>query len=191
MLVNSFTVIYDACVLYPAPLRDLLMRLALRDLFRARWTDEILNEMERAILRQRPDLSSDNLQRTRMLMNQAVRDSLVTNYQKLIPVLTLPDENDRHVLAAAIRSGAQLILTYNLKDFPEEALAEYGVVAQHPDDFLEHLLDLNQAAVLGAVREQRAALKNPPRSVAELFDTFLQQQLAKTVAVLRDYESLL
>jgi hypothetical protein len=67
--VNRFTVIYDACVLYRAPLRDLLMRLALTDLYRARWSDQIHDEWISAVLRNRPDLSRQQLERTRSLMN--------------------------------------------------------------------------------------------------------------------------
>lgn len=189
--MSSFSVIYDACVLYPAPLRDLLMRLALRDLFRARWTEQILDEMERAILRQRSDLSPEKLRRTRELMNQHVRDALVADYQQLIPAVELPDPDDRHVLAAAIRSGAQVIVTYNRKDFPDGALRKWGIEVQHPDDFVEHLLSLHQAVVLETVRQQRLALQNPPKSPEELFTSFLNQQLTKTVAVLQEFVNLI
>lgn len=189
--MSSFSVIYDACVLYPAPLRDLLMRLALKDLFRARWTEQILDEMEGAILRQRTDLSSQKLQRTRALMNQHVRDALVSDYEQLIPVFELPDPDDRHVLAAAIRSGAQVIVTYNRKDFPDEVLGKWGIEVEHPDDFIEHLLSLHQAVVLETVREQRLALKNPPKSPDELFESFLNQQRTKTVAILQAFATLI
>lgn len=102
---SNFTVIYDACVLYPAPLRDLLMRLALTDLYRARWTDMIHDEWTRNVLKQRPDLKAEDLQRTRSLMNSHVRDSLVTGFEHLIPSVELPDADDRHVVAAAIHGG--------------------------------------------------------------------------------------
>ncbi len=91
-----FTVVFDACVLYPAPLRDLLVQLALRDIFSARWTDAIHDEWISNLLESRPDLSREALERTRSLMNSHVRDSLVTGYEGLIPGLLLPDENDRH-----------------------------------------------------------------------------------------------
>ncbi len=127
--VNRITVVYDACVLYPAPLRDLLMRLALTDLYRARWSDQIHEEWITAVLRNRPDLSRAQLERTRSLMNAYVRDALVDGYQSLVPALELPDPNDRHVLAAAIQCGADLILTFNLDDFPEQALTIHGLGA--------------------------------------------------------------
>jgi hypothetical protein len=115
---SNFTVIYDACVLYPAPLRDLLMRLALTDLYRARWTDMIHDEWTHSVLKQRTDLKAEDLKRTRSLMNAHVRDSLVTGFEHLIPSVELPDADDRHVVAAAIHGGASLIVTFNLKDFP-------------------------------------------------------------------------
>ncbi len=109
---SHFTVVYDACVLYPAPLRDLLMHLALSDLYRARWSDLIHDEWTRNVLTNRNDLNSDQLNRTRQLMNANVRDSLVAGFEYLIPSIELPDPDDRHVVAAAIHSGASLIVTF-------------------------------------------------------------------------------
>ena len=187
----SFTAIYDACVLYPAPLRDLLLRVALTDLFRARWTEEIHAEWVRSLLHQRPDLTPEKLRRTRELMDRSVPDCLVTGYEGLVSDLVLPDPDDRHVLAAAIRCQAGVIVTYNLADFPQAALDPYGISAQHPDEFLGHLFDLSPAAVCAAVRDQRLALSRPPRSVRELLDTFLSLGLAGTVAALETMQELL
>jgi predicted nucleic acid-binding protein len=114
--VANLTAIYAACVLYPAPLRDFLMELALTDLFRARWSEDIQQEWMRNVLKNRPDLSEAQLVRTKDLMNANVRDALVTGYKSLIPSLSLPDPNDRHVLAAAIRGNASIIIATNLKD---------------------------------------------------------------------------
>lgn len=94
-------VLFDACVLYPAPLRDLLMHLSLSGLFRARWTNEIHEEWINNLLEQRPDLNRIQLERTRALMNTHILDALVENYETLTPKLSLPDPHDRHVLAAA------------------------------------------------------------------------------------------
>jgi hypothetical protein len=188
----SFTVIYDACVLYPAPLRDFLMRLALTELFRARWTATIHGEWMAAVLADRPDdLTRAQLERTRALMNKAVPDCLVEGYQSLIAGLTLPDPNDRHVLAAAILAGAGVIVTFNLKDFPSAALEVYGIEAQHPDEFVTHLLDLDPAAVCAAARNQRLSLKNPPKTIAEHLDTIERQQLPETRVRLQRYVQLL
>jgi hypothetical protein len=189
--VANFTAIYDACVLYPAPLRDLLMHLALTDLFRAKWTDAIHDEWTRSVLEDRPDLTREQLERTRALMNIHVRDCLVTNYEDLIPSLTLPDPDDRHVLAAAIRGRADVIVTFNLADFPPDALAHYGIEAQHPDDFILRLLDLAPGPVCAAVKRQRENLHNPPRSADELLATFESQGLPQTVARPREFIDLL
>lgn len=181
----AYSVIYDACVLYPAPLRDLLLRLAMVDLFRDRWTDTILDECFRNLLLNRPDLPSAQLIRTRELMNAHVLDALITGHETLIQSLALPDPNDRHVLAAAICGGADAIITYNLTDFPLHVLKTYGIEAQHPDDFIACQLDLGPARVLTALREQRAALKRNPRTLDEFLTTLEQQRLVQTVARLR------
>lgn len=190
--MSSFTAIYDANVLYPAPLRDLLMRLALTGLFRAKWTEDIHAEWTRNLLANRPDISRDQVDRFKRLMNEHTRDALVEGYQSLIPAIEgLPDPNDRHVLAAAIVGRANVIVTYNLKDFPQPALTPFGIEAQHPDEFIRHLIDLNEIAVCAAIQQQRLALKNPPKSVEELLDILARQELPLTVAALRDVSSLL
>ena len=185
--MNRFTVVYDACVLYPAPLRDLLMRLALADLYRARWNDQIHEEWITAVLRNRPDLSRQQLERTRSLMNAHVRDALVDGHQSLIPALELPDPDDRHVLAAAIKCGADLILTFNLDDFPEHMLARYGIGACHPDLFLVDQLQLDAERVCAAMRQHRASLTNPPKTVGEYLGTLEAQGLNGFSQAVRPY----
>lgn len=188
---SNFTVVYDACVLYPAPLRDFLMQLALTDKFRARWSNMIHDEWIRNLLINRPDLKPEDLERTRSLMNLHVRDSLVTEFEHLIPSVVIPDKDDRHVVAAAIHSGADLIITFNLKDFPDTALSAYNLKAQHPDDFIYDLLDLNQAAVLQAAAAQRASLRNPPKSPEEYLEVLLKQGLTQTVGVMQEWIRIL
>ncbi len=111
----------------------------------------------RSVLKDRPDLTAQQLQRTRELMDLSVPDCLVTGYEGLINNLNLPDPDDRHVFAAAISCQAGVIVTYNLKDYPLAALASHGIEAQHPDDFVSHLHDLAPAAVCAAVRGPRSA----------------------------------
>ncbi len=183
----AFVVIYDACVLYPAPLRDLLVRLGLVGIVRARWTETILDECFRSIQEKRPDLRPEALARTRELMSAAIPDCTVSGHEHLIDGLTLPDEEDRHVLAAAIRAGAQAIVTFNLKDFPVDALRRYEVEAVHPDDFVLDLIDLAPGAVAQVVREQARALKSPPQSHSELLDTLRNSGLDQSVAKLREF----
>lgn len=185
---SNITVIYDACVLYPAPLRDLLMRLAMTDLYRARWTEMIHDEWTRSVLNQRPDLKAEDLERTRSLMNAHVRDSLITGFEHLIPSVELPDPDDRHVVAAAIHGVASLIVTFNLKDFPANQLQHHNLAAQHPDDFISDLLDRHTARVCEAAANHRRSLKNPPKTVDEYLDTLLKQGLTRTVGQLREWK---
>ena len=183
--------VYDANILYPAPLRDLFIRLAQVGLVRARWTETIHDEWVRNVLRNNPLITAERLARTRTLMNEAVRDCLVTGYEDLIDVLHLPDPNDRHVLAAAIRSSAEYIVTYNLQDFPAATLATFDIQAQHPDDFLLSLFELAPELVCSAVKRQREGLRNPPKTAEELLDTFESQGLPLSVARLREFGELL
>lgn len=179
-------------MLYPAPLRDLLLELAAGGgLYRAKWTEDIHEEWIRNLLNDRPDLKPEHIHRTRELMNLAVPDCLVRGYQELIPSLTLPDENDRHVLAAAIVSASDAIVTFNLKDFPKPVLDRYQLDLIHPDDFVFNQLGINDAAVLVSVQRCRLRLKNPPRNAAEYLDTLERQGLPKTVSRLRAYAGVI
>lgn len=161
------------------------MHVAVTDVYNARWTDAIHDEWIRSVLKVRPDLQPKQLQRTRDLMNAHVRGCLVTGYESLIEMVSLPDPDDRHVLAAAIRAGADLIVTFNLKDFPEEALQPYGIEAKHPDDFLALQLDRFPNMICVAARRHRASLKNPPKDVEEYLATLEFQGLVRTVSGLR------
>lgn len=181
----AFTVIYDACVLYPAPLRDLLTRIAQTGITRARWSKEIEDEIRRSVLRNRTDLDASRFDRTLQLMRDAVRESLVTDCEELIPGLTLPDENDRHVLAAAIRCNAQLIVTSNLDDFPARELSKYGVEARHPDLFVVDQIHLAPARIYQIVTEQAAGLGSPPMTVDDVLDSLARDGLLQAVALLR------
>lgn len=185
-----FVVVYDACVLYPAPLRDLLIRLAGTGLFAAKWTQQIHDEWSRNLIANRPELAG-KLDRTIDLMNRAVPDSLVDGHDVLIESLTLPDPDDRHVLAAAIMAGAQLIVTFNTRDFPDKALSRFGVEAVHPDDFISQQIDLHEGRILFAVKSHREALKNPPKNVDEYLDTLAANGLVRTVDRLREFRDIL
>lgn len=176
----SRNILYDACVLYPAPLRDLLMQLALVDLFRARWTREIHDEWTRNVLANRPDISPGSLARCRELMDRHVPGCVIEGYESLIPGLNLPDANDRHVLAAAIHGGVTAIVTFNLADFPSSILGAYVIEAIHPDDFVVGLLEESPDAVLEAVRLHRASLKRPPKSPDEYLATLEACRLIET-----------
>ncbi len=189
--MSTYAVVYDACVLYPAPVRDLLVQLATANLFRARWTDAIHEEWIENVLKNRPDLTRQQMERTRALMDSAVMDCLVSGYEYLIPVAHLPDADDRHILAAAIHAKADAVVTYNLRDFPSDILAKHDQEAIHPDDFINFQIDLNESAVVMAAQRCRARLKSPPRTAAEYLDTLAALQLPKSTRRLSEWASII
>ena len=187
-----YTAILDACVLYPATLRDLLLSLARDGLYHARWSERIQDEWVRSLLTRRPDLEEAALRRTCELMAQAVPDSVVQGWQRIETSLTgLPDGDDRHVLAAAICGHADAIVTFNLADFPVEALAPFGVEAQHPDDFLLNQLDLNPIAALKSIKAMRARWRKPQLTALDLAAAIEKLQLPLVAARLREVAELI
>lgn len=179
-----FVVLYDANVLYPSTLRDLLIRIAQAGLVQAKWTDQILDEAFSNLAENRPDLDPARLARTRELMNRAVRDCLVTGFEPLIGALRLPDPGDRHVLAAAIKARAQLIVTHNLMDFPASALEPWDMEAKSPDDFVLDQIDLSREAVYGAVQRMADSRENPPASFADILSMLERDGLVESAAAL-------
>jgi predicted nucleic acid-binding protein len=167
------------------------MELAVADLYRAKWSDAVHEEWIGAVLLDRSDLTREELERTRDLMNAYARDALVTDFEQLIDVLELPDPDDRHVLAAAIKGRADLIVTVNLRDFPAEKLDPWGIEAQHPDDFLTHQFHLSQPLFLRAVKTVRLRLKNPPKSVEDYLDTLRAQGLLATVNAIEPFDQFI
>ncbi|HEX6756037.1 MAG TPA: PIN domain-containing protein, partial [Mycobacteriales bacterium] len=144
-------VVYDASVLYPSTLRDLLIRLAQSGLVSAKWTDRILDEVFLSLRKNRPDLEPERLNRTRSLMVRAVRDCMVKGWEPLVDVVDLPDPDDRHVVAAAVRARAQLIVTSNVRDFPAGQLSRWDIEPRSPDDFVLDQIDLSGNTVYAAV----------------------------------------
>lgn len=124
-------------------------------------------------------------------MNEAVLDSLVTGYEQFVSVLDLPDDDDRHVVAAAIKCGASAIVTFNLKDFPAESLAPHDLEAIDPDDFIVQQFHLSSAKVTNSAEKHRRRLQNPSKSVDEYLSTLEQQGLPRSVALLREYRQLI
>ena len=184
---SPYPVVLDACVLYPARLRDLLMHLGIAGLYQPKWSAEIHREWCRNLLMNRPDITQAALTRTVELMERALPDARVVGVETLIEGLTLPDENDRHVLAVALRAKAEVIVTLNQKDFPASALQKFNIEALHPDDFITDLLDLSPGIALEAVRRQRQSLRHPPLSTDDFLDMLLKQGLNGTVSVLKGY----
>lgn len=176
---GSFTVVLDACVLYPFSLRDVLLRLAELNLYRPKWTDKINQEWV-TNLGKEEGIDQESLERTVRLMNNAFPEALVTGYQKLIQAVELPDPDDRHVLAAAIRVNADLIVTNNIKDFPEEELDKYDIEAQKADTFVHNLIDLDKQKCCEALRNLLNDLTDPPLSQKELLKRFRKVGLKKS-----------
>ena len=187
----AFTAVFDACVLYSAPLCDLLLQLATAKLFRARWTDMIHDEWIKAAINRRPDIDPTRLTRRRELMNAHAEDCLVTDFEPLIVAMSLPDPGDRHVVAAAVKCGADVIVTFNLRDFPDSVLGVYGMEAQHPDVFVRHLIDLRPGVVVSSVRAVRSRLTNPVISADKYLLNLEQQGLVATVAQLRAFRNVI
>ena len=177
----------DACVLYTATLRNLLMWTASNRLYQARWTDAIHDEWIGNLLEHQPELDPVKLQRTRRLMDAIHEECLVTGYEHRISTLTLPDSDDRHVLAAAIESRATVIVTFNLSDFPRKILAPMGIQALHPDKFLANLFQDNSSKFLDTARTHRTSLKKPPQSVPEYLETLKVCGLRDLAVLLASY----
>lgn len=187
---SQYTAVLDANTLYPAPLRDLLLSLAVDGLYHARWTARIHEEWVRNLAGNRPELEP-RLCALVDLMNRSVPDCLVENYEGLIAGLVLPDPDDRHVLAAAIAGHADAIVTFNLKDFPTNALDPHLIEAIHPDDFVLNQLELRPFEALAAVKKMRARLTRPPQSAAELIATLERSGLPASAAHLRQAQALI
>lgn len=181
----AFVVLYDANVLYPSTLRDLLIRVAQAGLVQAKRTDQILDEVLRNLKLNRPDLEDARLDRTRELMNRAVRDCPVTGYEPLVDALELPDPDDRHVLAAAVKARAQVIITNNLKDFPPDELVAWDIEAKGADDFVHDQIDLSRDTVYGAVQRIADSWANPPGTIADVLTSLERDGLVQSVAALR------
>jgi len=146
------------------------MRLAGAHLFQPKWTETIQLEWTRALLRDRPELAQQ-IARTRALMEAHVLDAEVTGYETLIDGIDLPDPDDRHVLAAAIHCDADMIVTFNLKHFPEASLAPFDIRPRHPDNFVLGLLMNDPGRVIATMREHRLSLKNPAKTAEEYLAT--------------------
>ena len=185
---SRYSVVFDANVLYAAPLRDLLLRLTVQGhIFRSRWTNTIHDEWMENLLKNRPDLSLDRLKRTRALINKAVPDALIDKnlYEPFIKGISLPDPDDRHVLAAAIVSQSRYILTFNVKDFPEASLQKFQIEAKHPDEFISELVDHHPSKVLAALRSQQKSLKNPPKTLEDVMASLVKNGLVSSMVKIK------
>ncbi len=184
--MSSLVAVYDACVFHGDFLRNFLVRLAVHGqeggLMRAKWTGRIHREWIRSVLRVRPEAKRPALLRTRQLMDEHVRGCRVRGYERWEQRLTLPDANDRHVLAAALACVADVIVTFNLKHFPAAVLGPFGVTAVTPDTFAALLID--SGLVAAAASEHRASLRRPALSKAEYLEGLRRNGLANAADAL-------
>ena len=166
----AFVALLDANALYPAYLRDALLRLAEAEIYQVRWSHQILDEMARNVLENHPDLPEERIERLVRTMERAFPAAMVTGHESLIPSMT-NDPKDRHVMAAAVRGGADVIVTSNVRDFPSEACEPYDVDVQTPDEFLQYQWEIGNPDFLLEVFEDWAShLKNPPLTLEELLE---------------------
>lgn len=183
-VANPFVVVLDANVLFPFRVRDVLLTFAQDGLFRARITDDILDEWTRSLIRLKPHLEKSVRQQETAIRSN-FDECIVSGYQPLIEGLELPDLNDRHVLAAAIRCSAQVIVTENHKDFPSGVLEEYGIETLGADDMLANTYDLFPAGGARALRKVRSRYDDPPMRPSEFLLDLTRCGLSKLAAAAR------
>lgn len=170
-----FTCVLDTNVIYPMEIRDLLFWFAHYDLFTPKWSSHIFYEWEEVM--RRKGITEEEIKKRSNMANTAFPDALVKNYEPLISGLILPDEKDRHVLAAAIKTNANVIVTNNLKDFPNKYLATFGLVAKSADDFIADIIDLNHEKALEAFRKSVLNRRNPDLDEYEVLDNLRKNGL--------------
>ncbi|MGW4634776.1 PIN domain-containing protein [Nocardia sp. NPDC004415] len=167
--MSGFRVVLDACVLVPIVKSDLLLTLATRHAFCPLWSERILDEVSRAVVKVNPRMTDERIARRVDGMNAAFEDACVVGWEPLEQGVTgLPDAADRHVVAAAVRGNAEAIVTDNLKHFPADVLSQWGLHAMSSDDFLLDVLDLNPSVMLSSLIEMAGRRKNPPVTVDEI-----------------------
>lgn len=181
MVPAPFVVVLDACVLFPFTLRDTLLRAAAEGFFQLRWSAQILDETERNLVSSKTT-TAEQATKLRKRMESFFPEALVTGHEPL--AAGMPNqEKDRHVAAAAVKAGAQVVVTSNLKDFTK--LPE-GLEAQSPDEFLCNLFDLNPQSFVQLLRQQADDLKNPPWTFEELLER-LAKIAPDLVALVREH----
>lgn len=165
-----FTCVLDTNVIYPIDVRDLLFWFASFDLFTPKWSKHIFDEWEEVMIRK--GIPQDEINKRLTKAQRAFPDALVENYEQLVESLALPDQKDRHVLAAAIKTNANVIVTNNIKDFPVDYLSSFGLIAKTADDFLTDTIDLNNELAVEAFRALVMNRTNPNLDEFEVLDRF-------------------
>lgn len=173
-----FICVLDTNVIYPIEIRDLLFWFAHYDLYTPKWSEHIFDEW-RDVMKRKGITDKEAIKRVNNA-NLAFPDALVSNYSGLISGLELPDPKDCHVLAAAIKTNANVIVTNNIKDFPKDYLSSYGLSAKTADDFLTDIIDLNVEQAVNAFREMVLNRRNPDLDEFEVLDILRNRGLTET-----------
>jgi len=186
MYSSRFIVVIDACVLYSAPIRDILLSFTAERLFKVKWSDKIQEEWLQNLLKNRSDLKEANLLKTIKAMNTAFSDANVENFEALIPGINIPDKDDRHVVACTVKCKADLIVTHNLKDFPRKELSKYDIEIQEPDKLISNLIDISAETSCKAFNKMVKRLKSPKKTTDEVLKTIKECGLKKSAKKLRN-----
>ena len=187
MAFEPSVAVFDACILYPFHLRNIVVQAAVDRLVDARWTDQIHDEWVRNVAADAPAIPVERLRAIRRLMNAALPGATVVGYEDLVPTVSLPDPDDRHVVAAAITAGASVIVTWNLRDFPATALKKYGLRRQTPDAFLAELYDGAPDLIVGSLANARRNLNKSRVSASQFIDILGKQKLTQLVTRLNKH----
>ena len=171
----KFTCVLDTNIIHPLFVRDYLFWLADYELFTPKWSIHVFDEWKKLMVDK--GLPLHEIDKRLQRANMAFPDAMVTNYEKIIDGLTLPDPDDRHVLAAAIKTNANIIVTNNLKDFPVDYLGTFGLSAKTADDFITDIIDLNHEKAIEAFRSMVLTRKNPTVNDLEMLDCFRNNNL--------------
>lgn len=173
-----FTAVLDTNVVYPVIIRDILLWFAYYELYTPKWSEHIFDEWKKVMIEK--GVSVVDAEKRIAMVNVAFPDGLVQNYKGLIAHLELPDKDDCHVLAAAIKTNANLIVTNNIKDFPEAYLQSFGIDVKTADDFLTDIIDLNQEQAVTAFKEMVLNKKNPKQDEFEVLNLLRNAGLKDT-----------
>lgn len=187
---SRYTALLDANVLFPKLQCDALLSLAHAGLYAAKWSADIEREWMVSRLKKYPDSQEANANKARA-MCEAVPDCMVIGYEPFIACLDLPDRDDRHVLAAAIVGHADAIVTNNISDFPNEALAQHGIDLQTPDQFIVNQLTLHPSLAIQALREMRQRWNSPKYTAEGLVQLFEQRGMPLTAVRLSEVVGVL
>ena len=189
MALKPSTAVFDSCILYPFHLRNIIVQAAVDRLVEARWTDEIHDEWIRNLMVQVPAIPMERLQITRQLMNRALPTATIGGYEEHIPRVTLPDPDDRHIVAAGIAANASLVLTWNLRHFPANELKKFGLRRMTPDAFLSGLFDKIPDPVISSLANARRNLSKTRVSASDFIYILERQKLVQVAKRVEKYVS--